>query len=262
MLGKNNKQARGASAKRAQPSRKAIVVRFAYPLLFSLLLIGAAGAIYSGGDTLLSKPVSRVAVTGQFRYVDRQQIAEQVQPLLQQGFVRLDLQAIREELKTRSWVFDVTVSRVWPDEISINVVEQQPIARWANIGYLNHRGKLFTPQTMQDIGGLPLLSGPKERTEQVMANFQQLGAALQQQGLTLRALSLDEQGSWTAVLDNQTQIILGSAQVMEKMRRFVKTYQAVLSQQFDRIERIDMRYHNGLSVAWRQPRLISKREQS
>ncbi|MBL4827177.1 MAG: cell division protein FtsQ/DivIB [Spongiibacteraceae bacterium] len=248
---KKKKLSRGASSKRSKVARRKIN----FPSIASIFLfvvLGAAGtAFYMGLSVLLSKPIVRVAVTGEFRYVDRQLIVEQVQPFLTQGFVRLKLEDIRDELKQQPWIDDVVVSRVWPDEISINVVEQKPIARWAKVAYLNHRGELFKPKKMKIIDKLPLLYGPEGSSEQVMENFQRFGEALQQQGLTLHALNLDQSGNWIATLDNQLSIVLGSDQIMEKMRRFVKTYQAVLSGDIERVQRIDLRYRNGLAVAWK-----------
>jgi cell division protein FtsQ len=256
---KKKKQQRGASVTQSRIPRKSFSIPAIYPALIAAVLILAATGIYNGVDVLLSKPVTRVAVTGEFRFVDREVIAKQVEPFLNEGFIRLNLQSIRDELKTRSWVYDVTISRLWPDQISINVVEQKPIARWAQVGYLNHRGELFKPELIVKMDELPLLSGPEGSAERVMTNFQQFGDALLQQGLTLQALSLDERENWIATLDNQASIVLGNTQVMEKMRRFAKTYKAVLSKDIDKIKRIDMRYNNGLAVAWKTGNLKSKR---
>lgn len=40
---------------------------------------------------------------------------------------------------------------------------------------------------------------------------------------------------------------------MEKMRRFISIYEKTLKDQIANIERVDLRYPNGLAVAWRAP---------
>ena len=37
------------------------------------------------------------------------------------------------------------------------------------------------------------------------------------------------------------------------MRRFAVVYEKELKEQIDKIERVDLRYANGLAVAWRAP---------
>ena len=47
--------------------------------------------------------------------------------------------------------------------------------------------------------------------------------------------------------------MFGRDQLVEKMRRFMRLYDQVLKAQMDNIARIDLRYPNGLAVAWRDP---------
>ena len=48
-------------------------------------------------------------------------------------------------------------------------------------------------------------------------------------------------------------MLLGRDQVVEKMRRFTAIYQKALEQESEKIARIDLRYANGLAVAWHEP---------
>ena len=48
-------------------------------------------------------------------------------------------------------------------------------------------------------------------------------------------------------------ILLGRDHVVEKMRRFAAIYERELKEQSANIARIDLRYANGLAVAWREP---------
>ncbi|MOA61078.1 Cell division protein FtsQ [compost metagenome] len=47
--------------------------------------------------------------------------------------------------------------------------------------------------------------------------------------------------------------MLGRDHAVEQIRRFVTIYEKALKEQISKIARIDMRYPNGLAVAWRDP---------
>jgi cell division protein FtsQ len=49
------------------------------------------------------------------------------------------------------------------------------------------------------------------------------------------------------------EILLGRDHLVDKMRRFAGIHDKVLKQQIANIARIDLRYANGLAVAWREP---------
>ena len=41
------------------------------------------------------------------------------------------------------WIYKVNTRRRWPAEIEVVLVEQRPLARWGDTGYLNHQGHFF-----------------------------------------------------------------------------------------------------------------------
>jgi len=244
---------RGASSKVVKPSKPfnwQPVRRGSMVLVVGLL----ASVIFHAVSLLLSQPVTRIAVNGEFNHVDKKAVIERVRPFLKDGFVMLDLQGIREQLIQQPWVFDVSLARHWPDEIEITVEEQTTIARWGNTGFLNHQGELFKPLSVGGVDEkLPLLFGPDEETARVMERFSELSALLAEHQLSLKKLQLNERNTWRASLESGVEIVIGSSAVIEKTRRFLLAYQQGLSVNFSQIESIDMRYDNGFSVAWLAP---------
>ncbi len=252
---KPKSKARGASSKKPKPSRSFSWSQLIPAALLVLLLVIGTG-LYQGGKVLLSQPVTRVIVNGDFHHVNQQAIVDQVQPFLVDGFVMLDLEGIRQQLLQHPWILDVTLSREWSGQIQIAVTEQTPIARWGEHAYLNHRGELFEPLSGVRSAGLtskalPQLHGPDSSAAQVMNNFRELGKTLAQEKLSLNRLILNDRGNWSARLDNGVSIVFGAGEIMEKMRRFLFVYQQGLSTDFSRVETIDMRYSNGFAVAWK-----------
>lgn len=222
-----------------------------------MILLAVVGAAGYGVENALNTPVSRVVVNGEFRQVDRQLIVREVQPFLDHGFLRLDLDGIRQRLRSEPWIFDVSVTRRWPNEIVIAVEEQSVIARWGNDGFLNRRGELFRPQQVDSewiqVTSLPLLKGPEGSSMEVMSHFRELSDTLSHYGLSVRELALNDHGSWYAALDNDIAMFLGSGEIMQKVRRFLVAYQSVLASDFYKAKSVDMRYNGGFAVAWRHP---------
>lgn len=248
---------RGASVKARQQQRPRLrlnlkwVARGVAAAAIVAVLAGAGLA----AEHLFNVPVSRVVVNGEFRQVDKNLISSKIEPLLGVGFLRLDLNQVRNQLRELPWVFDVQVSRSWPSEIVVAVEEQTPIARWGEEGFLNHRGELFVPERRHDefldVARLPALVGPEGSSKNVMNHYRELSEMLSQYGLVLSDLRLDDRGSWYAKLRNGTEMRLGDGEVMEKMRRFLSAYRFALADKFDSARAVDMRYSGGFAVSWK-----------
>jgi len=223
----------------------------AVTLVLGLLLAGWKMLDYVG-----SVPVSRVSVAGNLKHLDRQLLVARVQPLLAgAGFMTVDLEAIRAALVELPWVADVSIQRLWPDQLMIAVTEQEAIARWGKDGLLNRRGEVFRPQPLGDVEQLPALFGPDGMSGDVVARYAEMRALLAEQKLALASLGTDERGSWSAILQNGVVLRLGTGDVLKKMRRFLRIYSDELSQQFGNVAYIDLRYGNGLAVGWKQDSL-------
>jgi cell division protein FtsQ len=248
------KNVSGASSRRPKPSRSYDWKKLTR--LFQLVvLVAVVVVLHQGANALMMQPVSRVIVNGDFVYADKQAVVAQVEPFLEQGFLLLDLVGVRDQLLKTSWIYDVSVSRRWPDEIVLNVREQKPIARWGETAFLNYRGELFKPsksiKVNDELLALPFLKGPDNTSGQVMNHFRELNNVLNVHGMELLTLELDNRSNWHAQLTNGIHIVLGDGEVMEKMSRLLIVYKAGLDADFINIEKIDMRYSNGFAVAWR-----------
>ncbi|WP_019531251.1 cell division protein FtsQ/DivIB [Dasania marina] len=247
------KKQRGAVSKGPpKPSKASFPWRRLQSALFVAALLLLVGGLYQGGMHIINQPIDKVAVSGELRYVNKEKVIAEVRPFLQQGFVRIDMAAIRKQLQKLPWVYEVRVQRLWPNEVAINIVEQQTIAQWGERGFLNHRGELFKPKPMVKVPGLPLLAGPDESSKTVMANYRAVGELLRHQGLELERFQLNTRGGWQATLRGGVTLSIGRDQLMEKMQRFAYVYQKTLASNLASIKSIDMRYSNGLAVSWRE----------
>jgi cell division protein FtsQ len=58
-------------------------------------------------------------------------------------------------------------------------------------------------------------------------------------------------GAWRVLTDKGVELVLGREQIGEKIKRLALVWESGLNQQVKEIKTIDLRYPNGLAVAWR-----------
>ena len=63
-------------------------------------------------------------------------------------------------------------------------------------------------------------------------------------------------GAWRVETDEGIELVLGREQVGEKIKRLALVWESGLSQQVKQIKTIDLRYPNGLAVAWKDGALV------
>lgn len=228
-----------------------------------LILLGAAvvlAALAQAYIRVLSIPVQQIAVTGELEHTRTEALQAMVQPALAGGFLNADLQRIRLQLEALPWIYEATVRRRWPNALEIHVVEQLPIARWGESGFLNHEGEIFRPSDVLGWQSLPLLRGPDGAAKSLMASYQRVIEILGPLGLTVEQLAVDERAQLEAVLDGGLQLLVGGEDFRERMQRFVFIYQTELLSRLDDVERVDLRYESGIAVAFNEPPEVAENE--
>ncbi len=218
-----------------------------------LILIGVGVVLAAGvkaAVVLHAIPVERIVVTGKLEHTREVALQDMVQPALIGGFLSADLLQIREQLESLPWVYEVTVKRRWPNTLEIQVIEQLPIARWGEKGFLNHEGEVFNPSSIGSWGSLPLLSGPPGSERQLIDHYQLISRLLQAVELTVATLSVDARGQLRTTLDGGTEVLLGGEELRERLDRLVSLYDAGLRERKADVQRVDMRYQSGVAVAF------------
>ncbi len=250
---------RGASRQRqAAPTAR----RRPWSLWFNraLVLCGALVVLVASAQAwsyLQRIPVQRISVTGKLEQTRTEAVQEMVQPALAGGFMKADLEQVRQQLEALPWIYRATVRRVWPNALEIHVVEQLPIARWGEGGFLNHQGEVFHSERGEQWQDLPRLSGPAGTEEALMASYQQLKDMLRPLELEVQALSRDARGQLRAELAGGLVLLIGNEDFKQRVRRFVALYPRELAARATDIERIDLRYQRGLAVSYREPAQVA-----
>ena len=229
---------------------------FLRKLVWPVMLVVLGFGAYEAAQRLLpyaDRPIAKVNVQGDLSYISQQAVQQRIAPYIAASFFSIDLAGMRRELEQMPWIAHAEVRRVWPDQVMVRLEEQLPIARWGDEALLNNQGQAFAPRELAHYEQLPQLWGPQRAQEQVMQQYQMLSQMLRPLGFSIVRLELCERGSWFLSTGQGVELLLGRDHLVEKMRRFISIYEKTLKDQIANIERVDLRYPNGLAVAWRTP---------
>lgn len=217
------------------------------PSLLSALFWGAATLF--DPETL---PITTVRVENELKYLGRETVRRTVLTYVREGFLRVDVEAIRKELEMLPWVAEASVRRGWPDVLSIRLREQQASARWREGGLVNPDGELFAVEDTTSWQHLPVLHGPKQTEKILMKEYLAMQGVLTPLGLHISRLSMDRRRAWSMRLDNGLRLRLGRNNSHKRLLRFVRVYPTVLQPRLETIDSVDLRYTNGFAVSWRE----------
>ncbi len=228
-------------------------------LLWPLLLVVLGMGLYelvNRLQPLAQHPISVISVEGDLQYIDRDSVQRSIGPYLQESLVTVDLDALRSDLLAMPWVAGASVTRVWPDQLIIKLDEHLPVARWGDDALLNNAGRAFTPEQIESFQGLPRLNGPDRAKRRVMQTYQQFNRLLRPYGHEVARLEMRDRGSWFLTTRSGIELLLGRDDVVDKMQRFLTIDKLMLADRRELIARVDLRYSNGMAVAWREPATV------
>ena len=195
-------------------------------------------------------PLRTLRINDNLQQVDPDVVREAVLPYARQGFFAVRLDEARAAVARLPWVEQAEVSKRWPDVLEVRVSEHRPYARWGDERLLSQQGRVFPAADVDVPQGLPLLHGPDGRVEDVVELYQEASSLFAPAGYGVRALLLDNRGSWAMVLSNGTEVVIGSHQARIRMARFARLLPQLLQQNQLPLSRADLRYTNGFALTW------------
>jgi len=220
-------------------------------LLFSLLLVLLVLAF--GADRFLRTdnfPVRQVRFEGEFKHVRQQELEAAVMTAVHGNFFLLNLDAVKTRVESLPWVYKASVRRQWPQDVSVQFVEQQLAARWGESAWLNQVGDVVRISGDGITTDFPRLDGPNGTGPQVLERYTRLSQILATAGLKLECLTLTARRTWKLVLDKGMVVVLDREQTERKVERFARVYAQSLAPYASDIKQVDLRYSNGFAVEW------------
>lgn len=227
-------------------ARLVFLVKVFAPLSLLLLLVGF------WLNWTLARPVGQVTIHGEVQYANLEKLQERALPWLSGAFWRIDLQGLKASLEQDPWLRDVTVRRHWPDQIRLELVERIPWAHW-NEGYLiDEEGVGFNPGFIYSQELERHIYSKKDTLVETLKFWQDLDILLQSSGLQLTELYQEERGAWQLELNASIRVLIGRDNIAVRINRFMWAWQHWLAEEAESLTSIDLRYPNGLSVAWQK----------
>ncbi|CAM3551275.1 cell division protein FtsQ/DivIB [Parendozoicomonas haliclonae] len=199
----------------------------------------------------LDRPVASVGVGGDIRYLRADALQQRMLPYVQTTFFGLDLRAIQAELQSETWVSSAEVRKVWPDRVEVVLEEEVPIARWQGQDMINADGDILKSRLGHDFRDFPELAGPEGREQEVMQQYLTLSHQLRLLGLKVTGVELAAMGSWSFAVDDVS-VQLGNEDLISRMQRFSRLYNDSLQARWAEVDSIDLRYRDGVAVAWNE----------
>jgi len=247
---KNNKPVRTRTSSnrvRRKPVRR-LPVKSLLPIIVLLLVIGSWFKLRDPQ----SFPITTVRIEGNLQHVDRDALRQVTEPYVNSGFFSVDVTRLKQQLLDIPWIVRVSITRLWPQTLVVNVIEQQPVARWNQDQLINAQGQLFSPQSQSFPEGIPQLQGPPGLQDMVLQIYGQMSDILHHLGLQISSLQLTERRAWRLRLDNGMELFLGRVNAFERLQRFVSVYNQVFGSRGTDVASVDLRYTNGMAVRWKQ----------
>ncbi len=192
-------------------------------------------------------PVLSVKISGDLRFQEKNQIQAVLLTELSKGFYGLSVNKLKKSLLNLSWIESAEVKRLWPDMIQVALNERKPLVIWNQAGFISNKGDLFVAkynEEMASLENLPKLEGPEDRHSLVWQNYLVMEKVLEPTGLKISKLTLSSRGSWEMNLENKLNVILGTREVLTRLRRFVRAYDKLSCQ----LMYVDLRYTSGMAV--------------
>jgi cell division protein FtsQ len=242
------------------PTPKQKMVNAGGWILLLIALAVLAVGLYSFYKVMTDATVAQLQVVGTNSDLENQQLQQHLSPIIQDNYFTSDLERIRDQALTVSWVDRVVVSRAWPNAIRVRVMPRHAIARWGTGRLLSDNGDVFSEAVVKTHLNLPLLHGPVSQSKMMMRRYNEINQLFHPANLRLKELYLTERMTWFMQFDSGLRIIVDQDQTMTKLQRLSQLAQNDLKPMWSNISAIDLRYRNGLSIQWKNaipPKIVN-----
>jgi cell division protein FtsQ len=215
-------------------------------ILIALVMSGAGASLW----VELNEPIRVVRVSGALSIAEQNEIRQAMGASLGQGLLGVDLATVQADIRRLSWPRAVTIRRLWPAGLEIQVEKDLAVATWGDDGYLTSDGRIM--QFPDEPHGLPGFLCARTSPPVAMEIYGRLKETLASTGVEIALLRESELGEWEVELDNGVRVILGRHGLVDRMRRFRLVFERDLANQTEQVAYVDARYANGIAVRWNE----------
>lgn len=247
-------------------------MQLATRVLLLLFVVLVAGLVAAALQRLPMFNLRQVSIGGDITRNSLPTMRANAVSKLAGNFFSLDLQQAKQAFEAVPWVRHAVVQRQWPNRLVVTLEEHKAAAEWqlvssvasgrAQEGQLvNTAGEVFDAN-LGDVEDedLPKLFGPTGTAADALAMLQRLQPLFEPMQSRVAELHLSERGSWSVVLNDDTEndsgrtgteIQIGRGnpdEVAERVRRFVATVARATTHFNTELRSADLRYPQGYAI--------------
>lgn len=195
-------------------------------------------------------PIDKIRLSGDFNRLDTKNMEKQLEIYLGKGFFSVDIKSIQHEVSLQPWIQAVSVKRIWPDQLHVNIKERQAIARWDGHHLLSAEAVIFEADS-QLFMQLPKINGYSGQTRELLQRYSLMQQQFSMHGISISEMSEDSKGAMSLLLNNRLKVNIGSENNEQKIKHLLAVYPQQIKPRADLIKYIDFRYSNGFAIAWK-----------
>lgn len=219
-------------------------------LLAILVLVALALGLKQLAQNSNLFPIKVVKVDGNYDNVSQENLKAIIQQQVNKGYFAVDISSIQNDIAQLPWVDSVSVSRSWPNTLSLTIKQKQAIAIWNGSALLLKNASLFYPLDTTFPPDIPNFVGPSGQQKTVIKMFDDMSKKLANSHLQITTITLSSEGVWQVTLNHKTVVMLGDNDILVKLERFVDVNRQQFEAKHEMPAYVDMRYNHGLAVKW------------
>ena len=200
-------------------------------------------------------PLNNFKITTDAEYVKPAMFSQWLKKDTHAGFFSFDIQALKVHLLKNQWVRDVSIRKVFPHTLVVDIKERKPTAYWNKRGVVDRHNKIFYPQQTLALS-LPRFIGDKAHILLIQQRYAELSPLFFALNTSVNQVSYSVTGGWVLQLNNGIELHCGNKDVVSRCQRFIEAYPQ-LKQTNKHIQSVDLRYPSGFAVRWVDNRLTN-----
>lgn len=208
---------------------------------------------------IVTLPIAKVEIISLSEEVDNNEIDRIVSDAIKDNSVfTVDVNNIITNINALPWVKSVHFIRKYPDFLSIEVDSQSPVAKWGEKELLSDSNNVYNTPDSNNYDYLPTIYTNDINKKIILDQYKLFSFALKPLKHDIHSLIYNDNGASTIILNNGVKINIGKNEYAKKIQNLISIYNKELSDKFENVDYIDLRYRQGIAVKFKENTETSK----
>lgn len=189
--------------------------------------------------------IDRITIRGDVPHITSEQLSYIAKNRLRGTFFTLDIDRLQSEFSKIPWVKSVTVTRDFPDTITVYISEYKAVARFGDENLIASDGRVFSGA--DDSITLPVFNGLQNQIPLFLSDYKLLQPFLKNESMNLVKLDISSSGVSKLYFYNGLEVIMCGTDLTTDVDTLGKYFDKI-NQLDPGINYINMCYHNAIAV--------------